>query len=202
MKMKNRVITGVTLGMGVCLSGMIFSLGMNVKLVNDIKSKTAIIDFQKKDIKRLEETSFQYLKGKLVAEEAIEQKTKELEELTAPPVVQMRNTPVTKKAVPQANSSGKTVKANVSYYCACYECTQSGKGITASGAKVVEGVTIAAPKNIPFGTKITIDGTTYTVQDRGGAIVKNGEVYHFDVYTGSHAQAMKNGRKVTTAVIH
>lgn len=80
-------------------------------------------------------------------------------------------------------------------YCACYKCCDKhpgddGYGITKSGVKAVEGVTIAAdPSVIPLGTKVTIDGHEYIVQDTGGAIKGN----RIDVYFESHQEALEFG---------
>lgn len=66
--------------------------------------------------------------------------------------------------------------------------------------------TLAAPKSIPFGTKIKIQGTSkdgqiYTVTDRGGAItIKNG-VYHFDLLMSSRNECNAWGRKNAKAII-
>ena len=68
--------------------------------------------------------------------------------------------------------------------------------------------TCAAPPSVPFGTKITVrdtgtslSGTTYTVNDRGGAIqIKNG-VYHFDLLMSSNAKCNRWGRKNGSAII-
>lgn len=68
--------------------------------------------------------------------------------------------------------------------------------------------TCAAPKSIPFGTKIKItgtgtskDGQIYTVTDRGGAItVKNG-VYHFDLLMASAKQCNSWGKVNGKAII-
>ena len=74
-------------------------------------------------------------------------------------------------------------------YCACKKCCGKSNGITASGARAVEGVTVAADKRFPFGTKLIIDGHEYTVQDRGGAIKSN----RIDIYFTSHKSALKFG---------
>ena len=80
-------------------------------------------------------------------------------------------------------------------YCACYECCGKhpgdvGYGITKSGVRAVEGVTVAAdPSVIPLGTEITIDGCEYIVQDTGGAIKGN----RIDVYFESHQKALEFG---------
>ena len=67
----------------------------------------------------------------------------------------------------------------------------NGKGITANGERVKEGVTIAADKSIPFGTEIYIPelGETYTVTDRGGAIHDN----RLDMYMEKRKDAMEFG---------
>lgn len=66
-----------------------------------------------------------------------------------------------------------------------------GKGITANGERTQEGRTIAAPSDVPFGTQIYIPalGTTYTVTDRGGAIVGD----RLDVYMQSRDEALQFG---------
>lgn len=85
----------------------------------------------------------------------------------------------------------------VTAYTAGYESTQKkkgdkGYGLTASGAYVKEGVTIACPKSMKFGTVVEIDGYGKRVcQDRGGAI-KNGKL---DLYMDSVIKAKNFGRK-------
>ncbi|MGI6350031.1 MAG: 3D domain-containing protein [Eubacteriales bacterium] len=89
--------------------------------------------------------------------------------------------------------------ANVSAYCACPICCGIySNGYTATGAKATQYVTIAAPRNIPFGTRIYIpyfkdapNGGIFVVQDRGGAITNN----RLDVYFDSHRAALNFGRK-------
>ena len=57
-------------------------------------------------------------------------------------------------------------------------------GKTASGTLATCGITCAAPKDLPFGTRLYIDGIGYrTVEDRGGAV--NGQ--HIDVLCPDHA---------------
>lgn len=65
-------------------------------------------------------------------------------------------------------------------------------GITASGKKVKEGVTIACPPEIELGTKLHIEGIgVRTCEDRGGAI-KN---FKLDLYVASLAEAQSFGRQ-------
>lgn len=111
----------------------------------------------------------------------------------------------------QANTSGTHMKMEVTGYTAGYESTQKqageeGYGVTASGATVQQGVTVAAGSNIPFGTQLYIpyfegksgfgDGI-FTVQDRGGAIGPN----NIDVYYQSVSAAQEFGRKTLDVYI-
>ena len=78
-------------------------------------------------------------------------------------------------------------KYKITYYCACEQCCGKTNGITASGAKVQEGVTVATDTSLPFGTKIYIKGIGWrTVQDRGGNIKGN----RLDIYISSHNDPM------------
>lgn len=84
--------------------------------------------------------------------------------------------------------------AEVTAYCSCEKCCGSHAcGITANGYKIQAGdKLIAAPKNIPFGTKLFVPGYGLaTVKDRGGAIKGN----KLDVYFASHKEALKWGRQ-------
>lgn len=54
-------------------------------------------------------------------------------------------------------------------YDTCSNCCGSSTGITASGEKAIAWYTCAASKDIPFGTKLYIEGLgNFCVQDRGG----------------------------------
>ena len=75
--------------------------------------------------------------------------------------------------------------------CSCAICCGKTNGITASGAKATANHTIAAPSTFAFGTQVVINGVTYTVEDRGGAIQGN----RIDVYMNSHKEALQWGVK-------
>jgi 3D (Asp-Asp-Asp) domain-containing protein len=103
----------------------------------------------------------------------------------------------TESQLTSAQSDLETLKQNkvayigkykITYYCACKQCCGKEDGITASGVKVQEGITVAADTSIlPFGTKIYIKGIGWrTVQDRGGAIKGN----RLDIYIPSHNDPM------------
>ena len=86
----------------------------------------------------------------------------------------------------------------ITAYCPCKKCCGKSDGITASGEKAVEGITVAMDKSIPFGTKIYIDGVgERIVQDRGGAIKGN----RIDLYFDSHQEALNFGRQTKQVTI-
>ena len=78
------------------------------------------------------------------------------------------------------------------------QCCGKNDGITASGVKAIEGVTVAMNKSIPFGTKIYIDGVgERIVQDRGEAIKGN----RIDLYFSDHQSALNFGRQTKKVTI-
>ena len=71
-------------------------------------------------------------------------------------------------------------------------CFSGDRTITASGAPVVIGETIAAGPDIPFGTQVWIEGWgRREVQDRGGRIGEG----QIDIAVGTVEEAMKLGRQ-------
>lgn len=92
-----------------------------------------------------------------------------------------------------AESSSSSVKVyKVTAYCSCSKCCGShANGYTSSGTKATAGRTVAAPSNLAYGTKLNINGKTYVVEDRGGAIKGN----RIDIYVNSHSEALAWGVK-------
>ena len=88
-----------------------------------------------------------------------------------------------------SGTSGQSGVYKVTAYCACMQCCGKTNGITASGTQATANRTIAAPKTFAFGTKVVINGITYTVEDRGGAIQGN----RIDIYMDTHAEALQWG---------
>ena len=92
----------------------------------------------------------------------------------------------------------ETKNFEITAYCPCVHCCGKTDGITASGVKAIEGVTVATDNSIPFGTKIYIDGVgERIVQDRGGAIKGN----KIDLYFDSHEKALEFGRQTKQVTI-
>lgn len=101
--------------------------------------------------------------------------------------------------IAEENSKGEYVgKFRISYYCPCATCNGTSSGLTASGASLSVGTTIAVdPSVIPLGSKVYIEGIGWRVaQDTGGAIKGN----KIDVLVGSHSEAYANG--VTYAKVY
>lgn len=93
-----------------------------------------------------------------------------------------------------SNNSSYLGKYKLTYYCSCSKCCGKSNGITASGKKAQEGITVAS-NSIPLGTKISIDGHVYEVQDRGGMASNV-----IDVFVSSHQKALNLGVKYNVLV--
>lgn len=88
-------------------------------------------------------------------------------------------------------------KYTLTAYCPCKKCSGSNGKKTASGKTAKQGRTIAVDKKkIKLGTKIRINGKTYTAEDTGGAVKGK----RIDVYFNSHKKALKFGKKTNVKV--
>lgn len=105
-------------------------------------------------------------------------------------VIDQLQTAANENALPD----GLTKEYAGEFLCTAY-CTEkyqhicgTGDGITASGAPVTAGLTVAADESLPFGTVLYIEGIgVRVVQDRGAAIQGN----KLDVaVSGSHDDAL------------
>jgi len=71
-------------------------------------------------------------------------------------------------------------------------CYEGDPRITASGEPAVPGVTVAAGKELPFGTELYIHGIgKRVVQDRGAAISRG----RIDIVVETQAEAIRFGRR-------
>ncbi len=103
----------------------------------------------------------------------------------------IRGTELPSTSVSSDSSKGKTKIYKITAYCACAKCCGKSNGITACGTKAKAGRTIAAPRGFKFGQKLSINGKTYVVEDRGGAIKGN----RIDLFVNSHSEALRWGVK-------
>ena len=75
-------------------------------------------------------------------------------------------------------------------YCGCYNCSEGYGNMTATGAYARANHTIAVdPSVLPYGTKVTVNGTVYTAEDCGGGVNGN----HIDIYFDSHSECERFG---------
>ena len=110
-----------------------------------------------------------------------------------------------------SKSSGTAANTVKALFTAYYPANNAMEGgfLDALGNKLDPSKhTCAAPPSVPFGTKITVqgtgtalDGVTYTVNDRGGMIQIENGVYHFDLLMSSNAECNRWGKKYGKAVI-
>ena len=74
----------------------------------------------------------------------------------------------------------------ITFYCPCSACCGSWGNATASGAMPQSNHTVACG-DLPFGTRLLIDGQEYVVEDRGvGA-------QQIDIFVNDHAEALARG---------
>ena len=90
---------------------------------------------------------------------------------------------------------GQTISGRYTHYCACARCNGNGRGITSSGRKITNGMKnpyYIACNWLPLGSVINVDGTNYTVVDRGGrGLSKKGRI---DIFTPEgHAACYRKG---------
>lgn len=111
-------------------------------------------------------------------------------------------------SVSDSNNSRKSIKVELTAYSNDKRCSDNWNSQTAMGTETRVGV-VAAPKNIPLGSKLYIpelknykeDGI-FDVEDRGGAIkVKKDGTYIIDVWMPTYEEAVQFGRKTTTVYI-
>lgn len=104
--------------------------------------------------------------------------------------------------------NGEEVKAQFTAYYPANDTMQGGFYDALGNRLDPSKLTCAAPKDIPFHSKITVkdtgssrDGVTYTVTDRGGAIKVVNGVYHIDLLMSNKTEAYSFGRRNGKAII-
>lgn len=105
----------------------------------------------------------------------------------------------TNPSVQLPTGNGYTMEIEVTHYCPCAQCNGNTLAMSASGKPLAVGM-IAASTQYPFGTKFLINGTLYTVEDRGGP--EFNRLDRVDIFVPTHAEALRKGRYKTTATIY
>lgn len=79
----------------------------------------------------------------------------------------------------------------ITHYCPCSICCGPySNGITSTGVTATTNHTIAVdPSQIPYGSKVVINGQVYVAEDCGGAIKTN----CIDIYVATHAEGEAKG---------
>ena len=89
--------------------------------------------------------------------------------------------------------------AIITAYCACTNCCGAhATGLTAAGRPPVQGITIAGPRAFPLGTKVSIAGHSYIVQDRTAKRFDG----RWDIYFASHKEALKFGKQTNNITVY
>lgn len=97
----------------------------------------------------------------------------------------------------QKDRAYKVVMCNISAYTAHSDETGRGDGLTASGVYARAGRTIAMD-DVPFGTRVEIEGHIYIVEDRFGG----GYTNRIDIYMDTKEQAFRWGRRYLEVKIY
>lgn len=96
---------------------------------------------------------------------------------------------------PIAASSDAVLKPlgtfRITHYCDCSICCGPwANGVTSTGVTATTNRTIAVdPTQIPYGSKVVINGQVYVAEDCGGAIKNN----CIDIYVASHEEGESKG---------
>lgn len=121
-------------------------------------------------------------------ENDVEKTTNKKTETTEAKTEEIKKDVATVEEPPELISLGEF---RLTAYCKCSTCCGKwANSPTASGVEPRANHTIAVDTSvIPFGTKVIINGTTYTAEDTGSAIKGN----RIDIYMSSHDEAMSFG---------
>lgn len=95
-----------------------------------------------------------------------------------------------------------TLDVDVTHYCPCSKCCGKWAAYdkTGSGSKKYVGM-CAMSSYYPFGTQLLINGTLYTVEDRGGSGIEN-NIHRVDIFVADHNTALRLGRYKTKAKVY
>ena len=154
-------------------------------------------DIEKLESKKEEESE---ISSKTLSQTTVESKTVE-----SKTVESKKEETTSKQSQRNQEIKGKAIKAELTAYSDDPRSSEEWGSQTAMQTHTRLGV-IAAPKNVPLGSKMYIpelknykaDGM-FDVEDRGGAIkVKADGTYVIDVWVPTHKEALEFGRKKTT----
>lgn len=162
---------------------------------SDMDTGTSEIEVAGQNGEKQVEYRVTYINGREASKEELSS-TVTKEPITEVKVVGTNQGSVEPNGVQSANgySVGQTIKGKYTHYCSCAKCCGKSNGVTASGKKVYTGMPnpyYVACNWLPLGSVISVNGTNYTVVDRGGSGLSSGG--RIDIYTPEGHQAAIRG---------
>lgn len=162
---------------------------------SDMDTGTSEIEVAGQNGEKQVEYKVTYINGRETSKEELSS-TVTKEPVTEVKVVGTKQGSVEPNGVQSANgySVGQTIKGKYTHYCSCAKCCGKSNGVTASGKKVYTGMPnpyYVACNWLPLGSVISVNGTNYTVVDRGGSGLSSGG--RIDIYTPEGHQAAIRG---------
>lgn len=162
---------------------------------SDMDTGTSEIEVAGQNGEKQVEYRVTYINGRETSKEELSS-TVTKEPITEVKVVGTNQGSVEPNGVQSANgySVGQTIKGKYTHYCSCAKCCGKSNGVTASGKKVYTGMPnpyYVACNWLPLGSVISVNGTNYTVVDRGGSGLSSGG--RIDIYTPEGHQAAIRG---------
>lgn len=166
-----------------------------IKQNSDMDTGTSEIEIAGQNGEKQVEYRVTYINGRETSKEELSS-TVTKEPVTEVKVVGTKQGSVEPNGVQSANgySVGQTIKGKYTHYCSCAKCCGKSNGVTASGKKVYTGMPnpyYVACNWLPLGSVISVNGTNYTVVDRGGSGLSSGG--RIDIYTPEGHQAAIRG---------
>lgn len=162
---------------------------------SDMDTGTSEIEVAGQNGEKQVEYRVTYINGREASKEELSS-TVTKEPVTEVKIVGTKQGSVEPNGVQSANgySVGQTIKGKYTHYCSCAKCCGKSNGVTASGKKVYTGMPnpyYVACNWLPLGSVISVNGTNYTVVDRGGSGLSSGG--RIDIYTPEGHQAAIRG---------
>lgn len=162
---------------------------------SDMDTGTSEIEVAGQNGEKQVEYRVTYINGREASKEELSS-TVTKEPVTEVKVVGTKQGSVEPNGVQSVNgySVGQTIKGKYTHYCSCAKCCGKSNGVTASGKKVYTGMPnpyYVACNWLPLGSVISVNGTNYTVVDRGGSGLSSGG--RIDIYTPEGHQAAIRG---------
>lgn len=166
-----------------------------IKQNSDMDTGTSEIEIAGQNGEKQVEYRVTYINGRETSKEELSS-TVTKEPVTEVKIVGTKQGSVEPNGVQSANgySVGQTIKGKYTHYCSCAKCCGKSNGVTASGKKVYTGMPnpyYVACNWLPLGSVISVNGTNYTVVDRGGSGLSSGG--RIDIYTPEGHQAAIRG---------